>query len=162
MATDNSSQDKVLLERQWNNELLANNAWWPRLSHTSRVYTHEGMDFVLWEADDGQPRVISLLTVTGYGLHADRGPTIAIQQTELSVRHHVGVLPGMISPGIFAWVPAFATIRYTPQDYNDPRSARRLTVPMCIRTLHRPGLLVDGARYLTPLSEFRKSWPDVS
>lgn len=159
---NNEKKEQLLFERSWNDSLLASDPMWRRLSFTSRIYVQQDQDLVLWEYHDGKAFPLALLTVTGFGLSADQGPTLTLQQITHRHPYIISTLPYAVIEGIYLWIPSFAGIRYTPRDYKDAASPRRLTVPLCIRTLHRPHQPVNGARFLTSLTEFRKAWPDVT
>ncbi len=82
--------------------------------------------------------------------------------SRLREKIQVGQKPIEASPGVFLWIPAFADVRFTPFPFEEPDNARRLSVPLCIKTLGRSdSALIEGAPYASLLSDFRPTWPGI-
>jgi hypothetical protein len=152
-----SRAERLSLQARWLNAKMSGDSLW-EIQHTipRMLAVSENRSYVAWSPDAaGQPQIIDVLHATGLEASFTTGLTVTLAGRANSTTFKVSAHPREILPGLFAWLPAFCEFRFTPRAYDNPCGTWRATLPMLVRAG------CSNAR-LTPITEFRAQWPDVS
>jgi hypothetical protein len=113
--------------------------------------------FIAWQLVNGRPQILDAFRAEDVAASFTVGLSLTMVSNTSATKVTISTYPREIIPGVFAWIPPFADVRFGPTS-DDPDSVWRLTVPMCTRvTDDRP-----GHPRLSTLKEFRDLWPDVT
>ena len=108
---------------------------------------------------DGGPQIKDILKVGEVGISWSEGLTYLLKSSRTSNIYTVTSKPRELIPGIFFWIPGFADTRFTPFQYLEPGSTRRLTLPIMFRTAH--SRMIDNTRYISSMKDFKAAWPGI-
>lgn len=147
MDRNSRCNDKIALEKGWLDYMMRDDLEWAECFSIHRIYVTQGTLLTLWQ-NGNKPLTVATAQITGATLNLEQGIKLNLDDVV------VGSKPVRLAPHLFAWVPAFSDVRFTPSEHNDPRSRRRMTVPLCIKTLTNPERSrAPGAYYLTKASD---------
>lgn len=157
-----SKAERFSLEAGWLDALMARNSKWKSGAGARVVPARDRKVFVAWHLEpSGQPKIVEVLRVESVSASFTSGLALGLSAAVAGTPLKVNFYPREIVPGVFAWIPPFAEVRFCPFIANDPESAWRLSLPMCVRTVagRQPG---PGQVQFSTAKEFRDLWPNVS
>jgi hypothetical protein len=151
--------ERLSLQAEWLNARMAGVSNWKNSEQAPRLFTvSEKRAFVAWRQTEDGPRVIDVLRASDVEISFTAGITIMFTGTTSSTVAKLSTHPREILPGVYAWVPPFAEVRFCPHVFENPEGTWRMTLPIMVRA---SGDTV-GSCHLTPLKEFRAAWPDLT
>lgn len=154
-----TEETRNMLEMEWLDHDLQLSQAWKSYKNLQRDYVAANRKFIIWDLIDGAPRVVDILKVGEIGISWAEGMTFILKSSRTPNDYTVTAKPRELVPGIFFWIPGFAAVRYTPFQYEEPGSARRLTLPIMFRTAHsRPPA---AGRYISSMKDFKAAWPGI-
>lgn len=140
--------DKTALERGWLDDMMRDKAEWPRCLSTHRIYVEQGSELTVWQ-HGAPPVALGTATVKDIRTSFEHGIELQVDDIVITSR------PLRLAPCLFVWIPAFADVRYAPSEFANPKSRRRMTVPVCIKMTSNADVeLVEGAYYLSLQKKF--------
>jgi len=157
----NTPEARTELERGWysaDTRVIANPNW-RDFRNTARDYLHHLKRFVIWDAKDGQPQLVDLIRAEHIGISWSGGLEAIFKSARYETEFTVTNLPQEHIEGIFMWIPHFADVRFTPFQFSDPKSPKRLTLPICFRTHHSNAR--ENSRHITEFKAFNQMSPGI-
>lgn len=162
MSESPANSPNAIREASWLLDLMKDNPLWQKLESKHLLYAQPDRIFVAWSVHQGQAQVTDVLTIHAAELSLSEGIVLVLAgQSGFTtlVRHQPALIPSL---GIFAWVPAFTDLRFTPADYALGGASKRiLSVPFFVKVASNPHKhLVEGGDYFSTIQEFKQLWPD--
>ncbi len=136
---------------------------WQSYRYTSRLHAYLNKILLVWQYSNGQPEVLEVLRVQDIGLGFTTGLSVKLTRKDgslVTVNNLPSKLPGL---DVFIWLPALGEVRFTPSEWDNPRSPRTIRFGLNFKQKRNP---VDGPEagqhYLSELTGFRRMWPAFS
>lgn len=143
--------NKTVLEQGWLDHMMRDDAEWSKCRSTHRIYVQKDQPLTVWQ-HGAPPTALGSAVVSDIRMSFEGGIELQVDDIIITSR------PTRLAPGLFVWIPAFADIRYAPSEYADPRARRRMTVPVCLKSMSNPDVEpTKGAYYLSKQADFYAS-----
>jgi hypothetical protein len=149
---------KLALQAKWLNQRMVDNDRWTLDMPSPRVVkVSDRKTFIAWRRDAaGKVEVVDMLRVNDVEISFTRGITVKFSAGATSNTICITAHPREIVPGVFAWIPPHAELRYGPHNPEDATSRWRLTLPMLVRQM------TTSSTVLSTLKEFQDLHPNIS
>lgn len=148
MDRQNTNNNKIALEQGWLDYMMRGNPEWAKCRSTHRIYVQQGLPLTVWQHGE-KPTALGSASINDIQISFENGIELHLDDIV------IGAKPIRLAPHLFIWIPAFSDVRYAPSEHNDPRSRRRMTVPICMKSLTNPERdPLAGAYYLSKQAHF--------
>lgn len=162
-----SDDTRVRHEHNWANRAVRDNAdatdrgLWFSLRHTSRTHAHIRKTYIVWHLADGKAEILDVLRLADADLSVNYGMSVTFQRRD-GTRAVFNSTPSRLTGlDVFIWVPAFATVRWCPEDWEQPGARRLLRLPLSFKqTRSLADGPVQGPHYLSELADFTRLNPE--
>ena len=159
MNTESRTLEKILAASAADSGLDADDAAdWHEAGYTFRTHCNLNKIFVLWTPFVDSPFIHTQVTVRDVHLSVRNGMSVRVADKEGQTQWITHTPSKLLNRDVFCHVPYLLDVQYIPNKFRSEEMILRF--PLVFKTASKPSLFIEGDTYITPVSEFRLTFPE--